>query len=278
MSSSASPGPWKAIFQTHLSHASSPEFVFSTIETNSPRARYCIFRSFWAELPENHRNTAPRNPRVYESDLLAFTTDVRMNKAAQVISPADFSPTQSQYNVDSSAPTFASGGGGPCEAVFWIKELKVQWRLRGDAFILGPDIDGDAKGPELVRKELGKRMREVDPTKKGEWSWSREVTGQFGNLSPGMRGSFANRPPGKPVSEPLADESQYVAQGSKVDDLDHAIARQNFRVVVIRPYEVEWTDLEDPSKSRRRVYTLRGAAGEAGTVADADWDFVETWP
>jgi pyridoxamine 5'-phosphate oxidase len=31
-------------------------------------------------------------------------------------------------------------------------------------------------------------MRVVDAEKEGEWSWKRELTGHFGNNSPGLRG------------------------------------------------------------------------------------------
>jgi hypothetical protein len=35
-------------------------------------------------------------------------------------------------------------------------------------------------------------MRVVDEEGKKGWSWKREVTGHFGNMSPGMRGEFAS--------------------------------------------------------------------------------------
>lgn len=44
--------------------------------------------------------------------------------------------------------------------------------------------------------------------------------------------------------------------GEKVEDLEDPVARENFRVVVIRPDEVESVDLSDPSKSRRQVYKV----------------------
>jgi hypothetical protein len=42
-----------------------------------------------------------------------------------------------------------------------------------------------------VKSEVGKRMRVVDESKEGEWSWGRELDGAFGNLSPGRRGVLA---------------------------------------------------------------------------------------
>lgn len=163
----------------------SPEFVLSTVHptTHEPRARYCIFRSLWGELPENERNPAERNQRVYESELLAFTTDKRMLKAGEIC------------GVDGEVVE-GSGGGGKVEAVFWVKgSVMVQWRVKGTGWVLGRDIDEE--GGERVRRALEGRMRVVAKEGKEEWSWGREVTGHFGNMSPGMRGSFRNPPPGR---------------------------------------------------------------------------------
>src|SRR5579871_5108804 len=86
------PAPWKKTFLDHISRMPSPEFVLSTLAvapsgsptTCLPRARYCIFRGMWAELSRNKQNKAPENPRVYESELPTFTTDVRMEKIGQI--------------------------------------------------------------------------------------------------------------------------------------------------------------------------------------------------
>lgn len=58
--------------------------------------------------------------------------------------------------------------------------------------------------------------------------------------------------------------------GTKVDDLHHKVARKNFRVVVIRPQEVEQTDLSDPEKARRYLYTY--------SQDTAEWKTQELWP
>lgn len=83
-----------------------------------------------------------------------------------------------------------SGGGGPCEAVWWVKDVMVQWRVKGEAFIVGPDIEGgeESSGVRTVKSELGRRMRVVKEEGKEQWSWKTEITGHFGNMSPGMRG------------------------------------------------------------------------------------------
>lgn len=112
----------------------SPEFVFTSLHPADskdspvpyvPRARTCIFRGMWTELPENKHNDAPRNERVYESDLLTLTTDVRMAKVPEI-----FASSSGHGNVGQSQ---GSGGGGPVEAVFWAKEVMTQWRFRGEA-------------------------------------------------------------------------------------------------------------------------------------------------
>lgn len=141
----------------------------------------------WGELPENKHNEAPKNPRVYESELPTFTSDIRMMKIPEVFETGS-------GHANKSEQMQGSGGGGPIEAVWWIKDTMTQWRIKGEAFVVGEDIDGqseqskESSGVRTVKSELGSRMRVVDESKQGEWSWNTELTGHFGNLSPGMRG------------------------------------------------------------------------------------------
>jgi pyridoxamine 5'-phosphate oxidase len=171
-----------------------PEFVLSTLAVAPadsptpylPRARYCIFRGLWAELPGNKHNEAPQNPRIFESEMPAFTTDVRMEKVGQIF-------TSSAGHADRKELVQGSGGGGPVEAVWWVKdaETMTQWRVKGKAFVVGPDIEDntDSSGVRTVKSELGSRMRCVEPGKEGDWSWKKELDAHFGNNSPGIRGS-----------------------------------------------------------------------------------------
>ena len=153
----------------------------------SPRARFCIYRGFWGELPENQDSQAPQNPRVYESDLPTFTTDVRMNKSMELFA-------SSSGRADNPRLAQGSGGGGPCEAVWWAKHAMVQWRVRGKAFVVGPDIeDQESSGVRTVKSEIGRRMRVVSEEDKETWSWGKELTAHFGNLSPGRRGGSSAR-------------------------------------------------------------------------------------
>ncbi|MCJ1312570.1 hypothetical protein MMC25_006244 [Agyrium rufum] len=270
------PAPWKSLFLEHISKLDSPEFVFSTVHeagANShspvqwlPRLRYCIYRGMWAELPENKHNDAPMNERVYESELPTFTSDVRMEKIPEIFASGRGHGDESQSQ--------GSGGGGPVEAAWWIKEVGTQWRMKGTAFVVGPDIEGETEssGVRTTKSEIGARMRVV---KEGaDWSWSKELTAHFGNCSPGMRGSWKNPPPGTPVKgEPDKDHQL----GQKVTSLDDDIARSNFRVVIIKPDEVEQLDLTDPTKARRHRYTYVEEKGLDG-VLEGSWKTEELWP
>lgn len=83
-----------------------------------------------------------------------------------------------------------------------------------------------------------------------------------------MIGTFAGPPPGQSVDKPYDDKN--LKLGEKVEDLDDPIARENFRVVVIKPEEVESVDLSDPKKARRQVYKFDEKTQE--------WSHEETWP
>lgn len=233
----------------------------------------------WAELPENKHNEAPMNSRVYESDLLTLTTDVRMSKIPEL-----FASSQGHGGVEQSQ---GSGGGGPVEAVFWIKEVMTQWRIRGEAYVVGPDIEGsreESSGARTVKSAIGERMRVLREEAKDTWSWNTELTAHFGNMSPAMRGSFKNPEPGSPVSIPPRDPS--LALGQKVTDLHDEVARRNFRVLIIRPDVVEQLDLTEPDRARRWRFEYVGrqnqAAGESDTGEGesiiGEWRKQELWP
>ncbi|KAL9091154.1 MAG: hypothetical protein Q9159_001571 [Coniocarpon cinnabarinum] len=281
------PAPWRSEFLDHLSAMPSPEFVLSTLHPVSnqapnpaaptsenvpvpylPRARFCIHRGMWSTLPENKHNDAERNPHLFKSDCPTFTSDSRMQKVGELFAT-------SSGKANEPAQTQGSGGGGPVEAVYWVKEKMVQWRIKGSAWIVAPDIESSgSSGVRSVKSEVGKRMRLSDRTpqedkgRENEWSWARELRGHFGNVSPAMRGSFKQPPPGQPVDQPY-DKNEKM--GEKITDLDEEVSRRHFRVVVIVPDEVERTELTEPDKARRLVWRFEG-----DKVA---WsEPVETWP
>jgi len=70
------------------------------------------------------------------------------------------------------------------------------------------------------------------------------------------------------VDKPFDDKN--LKLGEKVTTLDDPVARENFRVVVIKPEEVESLDLSDPEKARRQVYKYDQSSGK--------WSHEETWP
>lgn len=271
--------PWRAQFLEHVSSMKTPTFALSTLHPVPaservapsipvlPRARTCIYRGLWASLPPNgHSNPAPANPEVWESDCPTFTTDARMPKAADLMDTA--------ANPASSGRQ--TGGGGPVEAVWWVEDTGTQWRVRGTAWVLGPDVEGD--DGRAAREAILARMRRRDGGKEEDWSWSREVTAHFGNMSPTMRGGFKGPTPGTPIAVP-PEHGQRV--GQEVHDLEDETARKNFRVVVIVPTEVDQVEFLDPKKPRRWVYIYRGRSGQArepGGEILGEWEKVELWP
>lgn len=250
--------PWRSQFLSHVKET--PIFTLSTLHTNghspsaggtalSPRSRTVVFRGMLGGLDPNPKNTAKLNPATWESDMLTITTDDRMEKIPEVLGPSG-SSSKSQ-----------SGRGGPVEAVFWFPEAKTQWRLRGHAYVVGPDIDTEAGAP--VRDALEGQMRRVG---NDAWSWGAELTAHFGNLSPTMRGTFRNPPPGTAITE--KPEEGY-SLGQKVEELEDEIARRHFRVLVVVPDDVDQVDLTDPERGRRWNHKL----GESQT-----WKSTELWP
>ena len=224
----------------------------------------------WGELPENSHNEAPQNPQVYESEMPTFTTDARMEKVTDIF-------TSSPGHASDPEQMQGSGGGGPVEAVFWIKEKGTQWRISGTAYVVAEDIEGKegekSSGVRTVKSEVGARMQPVG--EEGNWSWGTELTAHFGGVSPGMRGTWRNPTPGTPVNaegEDQSKEAQNQKLGQTITDLHDPISRSRFRVVVIKPDEVEQLDLSDPATARRWRYTFQIEEGKGS------WRTEELWP
>lgn len=80
--------------------------------------------------------------------------------------------------------------GGAVEAVFWVREVMNQWRVKGHAVVLGDPAGGDME--ESSRREVSRFMRRLGSggDDEGAWSWERLVTTYFANHSPVMRGLF----------------------------------------------------------------------------------------
>lgn len=285
----SSTAPWKPLFQFHLdAHmgGSSAEFVLATVTPSGlPSARYCIHRGFWASLPENSHNKLPKNPTLYDSDCPVFTTDARMSKVYDLFATGKGKGTLEQSRS-------GSGGGGPVEAVYWAKDVKVQWRIRGRCWVVGwEDVEGEKSqnsGTVSVKAQVGRYMRGVEGRGGegggggGEWSWRKEMENWFENLSPGMRGSFKNPEPGKAVAEGKGEGEALGQSCGSLGDEGEELARRNFRVAIITPEEVEQVDLSKPEEAKRWKWTLAeeagGPGGEDETRPVGEWNMVETWP
>ncbi|EEA28516.1 hypothetical protein TMatcc_003154 [Talaromyces marneffei ATCC 18224] len=256
--SSIPPAPWRSLFLEHISKLDDPYMSVSTVafdpKTGSPlpRVRTCGFRGFFGELKihpsaeKQLKDGGEMNPSIYESDMIAFTTDVRMEKVEQL-----------------------KETNGAIEVMFWVKEVMGQWRLKGKAFIIGDD--GSEVAERAARSEIAKGLRNKpgDATDGDCWSWEKEVTAYFANHSPLMRGSFKGPRPGTPHSQKPEDPN--LRLGQKVNDLHDSIARGNFRVVVIRVEEVDRIDLNNPEEAKRWRTTL-------DQTGHQQWEEVELWP
>jgi hypothetical protein len=64
--------------------------------------------------------------------------------------------------------------------------------------------------------------------------------------------------------------------GQKVTDLHDQVARNNFRVVVIYPEEVERLDLTNQEDGKRWKWIL--GDGDGNGSLDAQWNETEVWP
>lgn len=271
--------PWRAQFLSDISKMNQPTFTLASLHSSSsstvPRARTCIYRGLWASLTPNDKNKAPRNPALYESDMLVLTTDARMDKVPEI-----FSSGQTENQISHS------GGGGPVEAMFWAVPTQTQWRIRGHAWVLSAaDIESSCAAAKAVRETIQARMRRRDGSGSSEesgekWTWEKEIVGHFGNLSPGMRGSFKNPSPGMPrANKPGPGESL----GQKVGDelLEDEVAKRNFRVVVVVPDELDLVDLSDSADQRRWLHKFVGTEAQVtmpGGVIEGQWEIVELWP
>ncbi|KAJ5636320.1 FMN-binding split barrel-related protein [Penicillium longicatenatum] len=258
--------PWRDLLASHLKRTPGYEFTLGTVEHGPdgepmPRVRTCGCRGFFPELElhpsgqEDMKQQAPGggNPDKYESDMLTFTTDVRMEKLDQIVG--------SDHHV---------------EAVFWLPDLMNQWRVKGRAYAFGnPDVENpesseDTKSMQRITDCL--RFKE-NYDESMEWTWDNVVTEYFANHSPAMRGSFRVPVPGTPRSEVPSNPA--LKLGQKVKDLYDPVARANFRVVAIIPDKVERLDLSDMNNVRREQWRFE----EYDKSRESEpWEYCELWP
>lgn len=268
MSNRPARAPWRDALDNDLQRASTPrhEFTLATVEKaeqgrSLPRLRVCGFRGFFPEIelhPNGEKDMQEQvvnggNPSLFESDMLTFTTDKRMEKLRQLES-----------------------SDGEIEALFWFAEVPSQWRIRGRAFAIG-DPRGDVEDGEIRARDVIEKSIRLTPDGTMEsWNWEHAVTGYFASHSPLARGkqsdilstylghrlmdlgTFKAPPPGRPMQDSLAESPLH--QGQAVTGLYDSVARENFRVVVIIAWEVEQLDLSDRDCLRRRKWTREGSS------------------
>lgn len=171
--------PWRDLLDSHLEQTPGYEFTVATIGYNAqqrpvPRLRTCGCRGFFPELELHPKGQEAMdqqvegggNPPVFESDLISFTTDARMDKLPQLES-----------------------SGHAIEAVFWLKGLMTQWRIKGTAYAIGNPSGEDAE-EKISRTEIRKELRAKGGTDSdiAKWTWEKAVTKYFANHSPIARG------------------------------------------------------------------------------------------
>ncbi|KAJ5754932.1 hypothetical protein N7533_004475, partial [Penicillium manginii] len=260
-----SPAPWRDLLKSHMDQTPGYEFTIATVGFDEnqrpiPRVRTCGYRGFFPELklhPKSQEDMEQQvkdggNPETYESDMLCFTTDIRMEKLDQL-----------------------ETSGHAVEAVFWLKDLMTQWRVKGKAFAIGDPRGGDFDGEKDAREDLhaSLRVKENYGGSIGDWTWERAVTKYFANHSPLARGSFKFPSPGLPRSQAPNDPA--LKMGQIVADLHDPVARANFRVVVIQPEEVERLDISNQEDMRRWKWTRGSNEAEK---EQSNWIETEVWP
>lgn len=171
--------PWRDLLDSQLEQTPGYEFTIATIGYDSqqrpvPRVRTCGCRGFFPELELHPKGQEAMdqqvedggNPSIYETDMLTFTTDARMEKLPQ---------------LDSS--------GHAVEAVFWLKDLMTQWRIKGTAYAIG-DPQGELACHERnSRQKITKGLRLTsNHGNVSKWTWEKAVTKYFANHSPVARG------------------------------------------------------------------------------------------
>jgi len=171
--------PWRDLLDSHLKQTPGYEFTIATIGYDAkqrpvPRLRTCGCRGFFPELELHPKGQEAMdqqvedggNPPIFESDMLTFTTDARMEKLPQLES-----------------------SGHAIEAVFWLKDLMTQWRIKGTAYAIGNPQGEDVEEERISRKEIKGALRVKDNDRDiSKWTWEKAVTKYFANHSPVARG------------------------------------------------------------------------------------------
>ena len=205
--------PWRDLISSHLEKTKGYEFTVATVGYDAkqrivPRVRTCGFRGFFPEVklhPSGQKDMDEQvedggNAPLFESDLLSLTTDIRMEKLKQ---------------LDST--------GNSIEAMFWLKEVMVQWRIKGQAYYLGsPTPESGAESDLQAQLFNALRLKpDYDGDQKvdsNKWTWDKAITKYFANHSPAMRGKFVNN---ASIPTPSANLSCRCRLNTRTCNCDH---------------------------------------------------------
>ncbi|MCJ1330432.1 hypothetical protein MMC10_007116 [Thelotrema lepadinum] len=250
--------PWKTPFLLHLKaiHDTNAEVQLSlatvTTPDNLPRVRTVGHAGFWSVNSAASEATSV-------SCCLTFITNSRFNKVADVFGQID------QLPEDFETYGLASGGGGPVEAVYWLEQIKMQWRMRGRCFFV---TDGRAAAGSLAGEDEQERERRR------------------------REGLAVTKAAVRPHMVGVVDEQQVngIEDGGDADvdsiweaevqgyyqrlslEIQPLFLRSSFAVGIIVPEEVEMMDLTDATVTRRRIWkstnTIKNGVLEWSVVWD----------
>lgn len=140
--------------------------------TLDPRAVQALQEHAAGSSGDGTKSGTAINPLAFDSDMPTITTDVRMLKCPEMLA---------NNNVEIMAWT-----GPP------VASTNTQWRLRGRAFLLGSpqglEDSVERTAREGVARGMRRRKEEVDGAAEEAWTFEREVTAYFANMSPGIKG------------------------------------------------------------------------------------------
>ncbi|RPA90744.1 hypothetical protein L873DRAFT_385325 [Choiromyces venosus 120613-1] len=171
--------PWKEQLKEELSRQPVNFFTFATVKDGKPRARTLTLKGFLGE-------TGAEMPTTF-SDSLFVGADSRQDKVQEVL----------------ASPAF--------EAVFWLPNVGSQWRIRGEAAVLGGD---DA----VAREKITQHLQPAEG-----WTFEDEILKGFNTLDKGQKYKFG------------------VTDGGVV-----GVVPKEFRMLVLLPQVVERLGIKPP--------------------------------
>jgi len=208
-------------------------YAFSTIENGEPRCRFVVHRGFVNERRKEGDPSENDASEEFTSNVLLTSTDARGPKAEQLRA--------------------LEGKGCPCEIAWWLEPVKMQFRIKGHAFLFGPSNNDNFPS---------KRLSPSHPSKSSSsssFSWEDERVRIYDKHSPTLKASFLRPTPGTPMHKvdgggaKLEDYPQELKEDQK-DEMKKALER--FAIIAIDPWQVDAADLGS-MPNRRIIYTKK---------------------